>query len=69
VSLLEYNIYIHTYTHAHTHARTHTRAHNAHTHTQIWFNLLNLVHTGNIQILAIFHNSAAKEHGFQSKLV
>jgi len=29
--------------------------------------LLNLVHTGSLQFLAIFHNLAANEHGFLPK--
>jgi len=29
--------------------------------------LLNLVHTGNIQFLAIFHNLVANEHGLLPK--
>jgi len=30
----------------------------------MWVILLNLVHTGNLQLLAIFYNLAANEHGF-----
>jgi len=33
----------------------------------IWVILLNLVHTGNLQFLAISYNSAANEHGFLPK--
>jgi len=33
----------------------------------IWLILLNLVHTGNLQFLAIFYNLAANEHGFLPK--
>jgi len=36
---------------------------------QIWVILLNLVHTRNIQFLAIFYNLAANEHVFCPKLV
>jgi len=32
-----------------------------------WVLLLNLVHTGNLQFLAIFHSLAANEHGFLLK--
>jgi len=32
-----------------------------------WVILLILVHTGNLQLLAIFHNLAANEHGFLLK--
>jgi len=34
-----------------------------------WVILLNLVHTGDLQLLAIFHNIAASEHVFCLKLV
>jgi len=34
----------------------------------IWVILLNLLHTGNLQFLAIFHNLAANEHGFLPKI-
>jgi len=34
-----------------------------------WIILLNSVHTGNLQFLAIFYNLAANEHGFCPKLV
>jgi len=33
----------------------------------IWVILLNLVHTRNLQFLAIFHNSAGNEHVFLAK--
>jgi len=32
-----------------------------------WVILLNLVHTGHLEFLAIFHNLAANEHGFLPK--
>jgi len=32
-----------------------------------WVILLNLVHTGNLQFLAIFHNLAGNEHVFLAK--
>jgi len=35
----------------------------------IWVILLNLVHTGNLQFLAIIYNLADNEHGFFPKLV
>jgi len=34
-----------------------------------WVILLNLVHTGNLQLFAIFYNLAANEQGFFPKLV
>jgi len=34
-----------------------------------WVILPNLVHTRNLQFLAIFHNLAGNEHGFWPKLV
>jgi len=33
----------------------------------LWVILLNLVHTGYLQFLAIFHNLAGNEHGFLAK--
>jgi len=33
----------------------------------IWVISLNLVHTGYLQLLAIFHNLAGNEHGFLPK--
>jgi len=33
-------------------------------HNSKWIILLNLVHTENLQFLAIFHNLAANEHRF-----
>jgi len=35
--------------------------------TYIWVILLNLVHTGNLQFLAIFYNLDANEDGFLPK--
>jgi len=35
----------------------------------LWIILLNLVHTGNLQCLAIFHNLAVNDHVFCLKLV
>jgi len=35
--------------------------------SKTWVILLNLVHTGNLPFLAIFHNLAANEHGFLLK--
>jgi len=32
-----------------------------------WVILLNVVHSGNLQSLAIFHNLAGNEHGFLPK--
>jgi len=36
-------------------------------HLNNWVILLNLVHTGNIQVLAILYNLAANEQGFLPK--
>jgi len=33
----------------------------------MWVILLNLVHTGHLQFLAIFHHLTANEHGFLMK--
>jgi len=38
-----------------------------HQHHINWVSLLNLVHTGYLQFLAIVHNLAGNEHGFLAK--
>jgi len=35
----------------------------------IWVILLNLVHTGYLQFLVIFHNLTANEHGLLAKTI
>jgi len=40
---------------------------NTENQNSLWVILLNLVHTGNLQFLAIFYNLAANEYGFLPK--